>query len=498
MPVWLFWVWVYHNAMSHLLPLSRVAHLVGVSRSTLQQMIRNDELATFDGMVEMDELLRVFPDVQWEDDGEFKRVEEIKRKAFGKRVYERALPDKEVLAERLFELGKEFASAKSLLLHYDQVFDWLEEKLDEFTQSGDRESAAAAKSLKQWLKQQIQETPPDAERGKALLAQESVMRIMSAHVRVQPSGHDFFVEGNDTLLEAALRAGISLDYGCSNGNCGECKARLVSGQVKKVHPHDYVLSEAEKADGTLLMCSNTAITDVVVEAHVAGAIDMPQQTISTRVKAVEPLGERILALHLTTPRSQRLRFLAGQYVNLSADGASGEYYVASCPCEDRHIEIHIRRDNRPFARKAFEDLRKEDGVTVTGPHGEFVIEMESRRPVLFVAWEDGFAPIKSLVQHAMSLEEAESMHLYWAAKDLGHYQGNLCRAWADALDNFVYVPLKAAEGVPQVTEAILGRHADLTDYDIYAAGPADFLDALRQGATARGLAAQGWHGELVV
>ncbi len=480
--------------MSHLLPLSRVAHLVGVSRTALQRMIRNNELATFDGMVEMEELLRVFPDVQWEDDGEFKRVEEIKRRAFGKRVYERTLPDKEVLAERLYELGKEFASAKSLLLHYDQVFDWLAERLGESARAGDRQAA----ELRHWLRQQIRETPADAERGKALLAQESVMRIMSAHVRVQPSGHDFFVEGNDTLLEAALRAGIPLNYGCSNGNCGECRARLVSGQVKKVHPHDYVLSDAEKADGTLLMCSYTAITDVVLEAQVAGAVDIPQQTIPTRVKAIEPLGEQILALHLTTPRSQRLRFLAGQYVNLRAEGASGEYYVASCPCEDRHIEVHVRRDNRPFARKAFEDLRKEDTVTLEGPGGAFVIRMESRRPVIFAAWEDGFAPIKSLVQHAMSLEQAETMHLYWVAEGLGHYQDNLCRAWADALDNFTYVPLTAKGGAAQVVEAILAGHPDLARHDLYAAGPKDFLDALRQGSEARGLAPQGWHAELVV
>ena len=85
---------------------------------------------------------------------------------------------------------------------------------------------------------------------------------------VQPSGHEFFVEGNDTVLEAALRAGIPLNYGCSNGNCGDCKVRLVSGQVQKVHPHDFALKEAEKANGDFLMCSYTPVTDIVIEANV--------------------------------------------------------------------------------------------------------------------------------------------------------------------------------------------------------------------------------------
>jgi len=480
--------------MSHYLPLSRVARLVGESRTALQRRIRDGELTTFDGEIELEELLRVFPDVKWQDDGEYEHVEEIKRKAFGKRVFERALPDKEVLAERLFELGKEFAGAKSLLIHYDRVFAWLDERMAGLAED-DPDAADALMAMRIWLRQQLDAAPNEAERGRALLAQESVMRVMSVRVVVQPSGHEFFVEGNDTILEAALRAGIPLNYGCSNGNCGECKVRLVSGQVRKVHPHDYVLKEAEKAGGAILMCSYTAVTDVVIEASLSGAEDIPEQTIQTRVKAVEFIDDRLAALHLTTPRSQRLHFLAGQRVSLSAGGLEGEYAIASCPCEDRHIELHIPRDNRPFARRVFEGLGKDAPVMLNGPRGNFVITMDSRRPAIFVAWDDGFAPIKSLIQHAMSLELADTMDLYWVADALPHYQDNLCRSWADALDNFHYWPLDAQAGQDAAVAAILGDRADLAHHDIYAAGPVDFLDRLRQAASARGLAPLGWHGE---
>ncbi len=131
---------------------------------------------------------------------------------------------------------------------------------------------------------------------------------MSAHVQVQPSGHEFFVDGNDSLLEAALRAGLSLDYGCSIGNCGKCKARLVSGQVHRLRHSDYALTAAEKAAGVVLMCCHTAATDAVIEAREAhGAADMPLQTIDTRVKGVSAMGEDMRLLHLQTPRTQRLR-----------------------------------------------------------------------------------------------------------------------------------------------------------------------------------------------
>lgn len=323
------------------------------------------------------------------------------------------------------------------------------------------------------------------------------MDAMSAQVTVMPSGHTFTIESHDTILQAALRAGIPLNYGCSSGNCGDCQARLLSGQVSKIHPHDYLVKEADKAKGALLMCAYTAVGDIVIEASIAGADDIPQQTIATRVKAIDHINEHILALHLMTPRNQRLRFLAGQSVRLAVGGVAGDYYIASCPCEDRHIELHVRRDQQAFSERAFTGLGKEDAVTLTGPDGGFVIKLDSRRPIVFVAWDDGFAPIKSLIQHAMSLEVAESMHLYWLADAFGHYQENYVRSLADALDDFDYKMMGTDAAPAELAGRVLADHPDFTRYDIYAAGPAAFLESLRAGALARNLSILGWHEEVM-
>jgi CDP-4-dehydro-6-deoxyglucose reductase len=323
------------------------------------------------------------------------------------------------------------------------------------------------------------------------------METNLAQVTVMPSGHCFSIAATDTILEAALRAGIPLNYGCSSGNCGDCLARLVSGELGKLHPHDFRIKDADKANGAFLMCAYTAMGDVVIETNVAGVDDIPQQTIATKVKAVEPIDEHILALHLMAPRSQRLRFLAGQSVQLTANGATGEYYIASCPCEDRHIELHVRRDQQPFAEQAFTALAKENAVSLTGPQGDFVMKLDSRRPVIFVAWDDGFAPIKSLIQHAMSLEVAESMSLYWLSDSLGHYQANYVRSLADALDDFDYQLMAADADPAELAARVLAAHPDLTRCDMYAAGPAAFLDSLRAGALARNLSILGWHQEVL-
>lgn len=482
--------------MGHLLPLSRVARLVGLSRHALQERVRAGTLATFDGMVEFDELLRVFPDVKWEDDAEIRRVNEIKDKAFAKRILERALPDKEVLAARLTELGDDYAAARALLAHYENVVRWLDDKIEELGENASTETRHALHALRAFLLRNLAEVPAGAAQAQALIVKERMLRIMSAHVTIQPSGHEFFVDGNDTLLEAALRNGVSLSYGCSNGNCGDCRARLVSGEVRKVRAHDYALKQAEKDSGVILLCSCAPVNDVVIEASVAGARDIPLQHIDVRVKEVELFNPHVAALHLVTPRSQRLRYLGGQSIRLAADAAQGRYAVASCPCEDRNIEVHVlRRAGDVFAERVFGSMKEGDVVTLEGPFGEAVLDEDSPRPVIFLAFGAGFAPIKSLVQHAMSLELAESMDLHWLADEAGFYQDNLCRAWADALDNFTYVPHSPASGLDVTLRSIALDYPDLHRFDVYASGTADQLRRAHEHFVREGLYGARWFAE---
>ncbi|MEW6687639.1 MAG: 2Fe-2S iron-sulfur cluster-binding protein [Pseudomonadota bacterium] len=301
---------------------------------------------------------------------------------------------------------------------------------------------------------------------------------MTARVKLEPSGREFSVDGNDSLLEAALGAGLALDYGCSTGSCGKCKARVVSGEVRRLRHSDYALGAAEKAAGVVLMCCHGAATDLVLEAREArGAADMPLQAIEARVKAVSPMGEDMRLLHLQTPRSNRLRFLAGQSARLAlADGAGATFPIASCPCDERNLQFHVpRRAGDAFAERVFGALKAGDPVRLEGPRGEFVLNEESRRALVFIAFDTGFAPVKGLLEHAMALEAAGTLHLYWLAAGAGgHYLDNLCRSWAGALDNFHYHAVTAQAELWR----LLGQHAGLRDCDVYAAGPAPQVGAL--------------------
>lgn len=200
---------------------------------------------------------------------------------------------------------------------------------------------------------------------------------------------------------------------------------------------------------------------------------------------------------MQTPRSSRLRFLAGQNVTLGIAGGTadfrGDYPIASCSCDDRNLLFHVpREDWNEFAVRLFAGaIRAGDTIGVWGPWGDFVLQKESTRPILALACDTGFAPVKSLIELALAGEEAESIALYWAAtRPDGHYLDNHCRAWREALDDFSYQPLTASD--PATAGADCARHAlrdlgNLGGRDAYLAGPEAFVDAARAALLAGGL-----------
>jgi CDP-4-dehydro-6-deoxyglucose reductase len=480
--------------LAQLLTLSRAAHLIGVSRAVLQKRIAAGELPSFDGSVSSDDLQRLYPDLRLEDSGAFEHITKIREEAFAKRIRERVLPNQEVLAQRLAAQGEELDDVRRHLAHYHDLVEALREKIETMASQSASEQVA---ELGRFLDDGLAGVLGSEEPANPVVVMDEVLRVMTAQVKVKPSGHEFFVEGNETVLSAALRAGLAPSYGCGNGNCGLCKARIVSGQTRQVLQSDYPLSPGERAQGYALLCSHTAVSDLVIEMLEAHApADIPEQEIVAKVRNVAALGDDILLLHLQTPRSSRLRFLAGQRVALSVSGSTAnfraEYPIASCPCDDRNLLFHIRRSaGDEFAGRLFAGgLQANDPVSLFGPFGDFVLDKDSPRDAVFVACDDGFAPVKSLVEHAVASDVAGALRLVWAAtRPDGHYLENQCRAWADAIETFSYAVLTAADAAAAGTLAAQRAldDEDIVQRDTYVVGPTDFVAAAAQALRAAGL-----------
>lgn len=297
------------------------------------------------------------------------------------------------------------------------------------------------------------------------------------------------IEHGETILEASVRACLRVDYGCSNGNCGLCSARLVNGEIEQTQHYDYCFSTADKCAGRFLMCTNTAVSDLVITTDItAPSARLEARSLLARVRTLKRLNDNVCALTLQTPRSRRLRFLAGQYARLqSQEAGCGRFSIASCPCDERRLEFHIPRRPHMFSRYIFERCDTRDILQITAPYGEFTFAGNLSRPLVLIAFGIGFAPVKSLIEHIIAQEAETPVHLYQIDAPGQHYLTNLCRSWSDALDQVEYHTLDIGYDVNEgataarcVSEIVYRYRNTLSNADVYCCAPAAAGQAIDQ------------------
>ena len=322
---------------------------------------------------------------------------------------------------------------------------------------------------------------------------------MTFSVRIEPSGRTFTADAGEKILEAALRQGITLPYSCRSGACGTCKAALRSGQVDYGTYEEKALSQDERRAGKVLLCQAQALSDVVVVARElitpAGIII---KTLPCRVMKMERAAHDVMILHLNLPQSERLAFLAGQYLEiLLKDGQRRSFSLANPPHAGEFLELHIRHvPNGQFTDHVFLRMRERDLLRFRGPLGTFFLREESERPIIFVAGGTGFAPIKAIIGHALAKDIHRPMHLYWgvrAQRDL--YRHTLAESWTRAIPTLRYTPV-LSEPTPEdrwqgrtgfVHEAVAADYPDFSEYEVYASGPPPMIEAIKRTFFPRGL-----------
>ncbi|HQR04867.1 MAG: CDP-6-deoxy-delta-3,4-glucoseen reductase [Proteobacteria bacterium] len=322
---------------------------------------------------------------------------------------------------------------------------------------------------------------------------------MAFRITLQPSGHAFAAPADETILATADSAGLILPYGCRNGACGACKAQVVSGEIEPGEYQEKALSAAERAQGKALLCRARPLSDLVLEVReVRTGGEIPVKTLPCRVNKLERLAPDVINLSLRLPASERLQFLAGQYIEfLLKDGSRRAFSLANAPHDDGALQLHIRLiPGGRFTTQVFETMKEKDILRFQGPLGTFFLREESDKPMILLAGGTGFAPIKALVEHALHNRIARPMHLYWGARDrAGLYLPDLPGQWQTQCDHLDYVPvLSDATSADQwsgrtglVHKAVLEDFADLSGFQVYACGAPAMIDAARAEFTTAGL-----------
>ena len=305
---------------------------------------------------------------------------------------------------------------------------------------------------------------------------------MSVHVTIQPSGHQFQVEDGETILQAALREGYTLPFGCRSGACGSCKGKVLSGAVDHGDYQASALSAEEIAQGKTLFCCAKPLGDVVIEAReVSGIKDIQVRKLPCRVESIERPNHDVIILKLKLPANEKFEFLAGQYIDfLLKDGKRRSFSLANAPHERDFLELHIRHyPGGNFSDFVFNELKERAILRFEGPLGTFFLREDTDKPIILMAGATGFAPIKGIIESARHKGMTRPMVLYWGVRTKADlYHAALASSWQTTDGQFTFIPVLSEPRVEDqwegrtglVHQAILDDFPDLSGYQVYACG----------------------------
>ncbi|ODP34243.1 CDP-6-deoxy-delta-3,4-glucoseen reductase [Pandoraea sp. ISTKB] len=315
---------------------------------------------------------------------------------------------------------------------------------------------------------------------------------MAYNVTLVPSGREFQVEDGEAVLSAALRQGVGLPYGCKNGGCGSCKAKLVEGTVEHGSHPSSALTKDEETRGFALLCCAHAKGDLVIESReVKGIGDIPVKRLPCRVNALERRADDVIVMRLQLPANERFQYLAGQYLDfILKDGKRRSYSMASAPHEEGLLELHLRHmPGGLFTDHVFNNMKEREILRFEGPLGTFFVREDSDKPIVLLASGTGFAPIKAIVEHAAHKGLDRPMTLYWGARQLKDiYLRELAEQWAREIPGFKFVPV-LSDAAPEdqwqgrtgfVHRAVAEDLADMSGYEVYACGAPVMVESARR------------------
>ena len=326
---------------------------------------------------------------------------------------------------------------------------------------------------------------------------------MAFQIVVQPSGRSFTVEGDETVLSAGIRQGVNMPYGCKDGACGSCKCKKISGDVQLGTYQTKALSDEERAQGWVLTCCATALSDVVLESkQVTSADAFPIKKMPVRVAALDKVSSDVMRVTLQLPATELMQFHAGQYVEfLLRDGSRRAYSMANAPhtlaADAPKVELHIRHmPGGKFTDHVFGAMKEKDIQRVEGPHGSFYLREDSDAPIVLLASGTGFAPIKALMEHMQYKGITRPTRLYWGGRrpaDL--YLNDWVLAQLPLMPHLHYIPV-VSDALPEdawtgrtgfVHSAVLQDTPDLAGYQVYACGAPIVVDSAQRDYVAHGL-----------
>jgi ferredoxin-NAD(P)+ reductase (naphthalene dioxygenase ferredoxin-specific) len=327
---------------------------------------------------------------------------------------------------------------------------------------------------------------------------------MTFKVRIRQHEAPVSVEMGQTILEAAIAAGVPYPHGCRSGNCGACKSRLEVGEIEMSPYSEFALSDAERDEGLILACRAVPWSDADVAWLDADEVVVhPLRRMACRVIGLDDATHDIKRVRLEIVAGGPFTFSAGQFASLGFAGQPPRDYSMANRPDDKMLEFHVRRVAAGTASAyAAERLRVGEIVTVEGPYGTSYLRDKHTGPILALAGGSGLAPMKSIVETALAGGARQPITLWFGVRDERDlYLEDHFRTLEARHANFRFVPV-LSEPVGATSRRTGFVHAavaaDVADYDgakAYLAGPPVMVEAASRTLEERGMPRQDIHAD---
>ncbi len=328
-------------------------------------------------------------------------------------------------------------------------------------------------------------------------------------------GRSFDAGPDESLLAAALRAGIALEHSCLTGRCGACKAQVRHGQTDNIH-EETGLEPNERSNGWILSCARTALTDV----HLDGVEDLgvalpPVRILPCRIQSLHRRAPDVMEVVLRLPPQQSWAHHPGQSIDIIGPGGlQRSYSVANAVSKTQgvQLELHIRHvPQGAMSHYWFEQAKPNDLLRLRGPSGTFFLRNTAQRDLIFLATGTGIAAVKAMLESLGGQPPAEhprSITLCWG----GRVPADLYWDPTTASSTYTtpptyelrYVPVLSRAGSDwtgargHVQDALLARVSDLSQSTVYACGSDAMVHTARERLIAAGLPARHFHADAFV
>ncbi|SFM45013.1 NADH:ubiquinone reductase (Na(+)-transporting) subunit F [Marinobacter pelagius] len=275
---------------------------------------------------------------------------------------------------------------------------------------------------------------------------------MSYELTIEPLGQTVEIEDGQTILDAALRAGIYLPHACCHGLCATCKVQVVDGEVEHGEVSDFALMDFEREEQKCLACCATAESDLVIEAEIEedpDARNLPVEDYQCVVTRIEDLTPTIKGIWLRPKSGEGMEFQAGQYINLALPEDIGHraFSIANAPSNSGEIELNVRIvQGGQGTTYLHEQLAVGDELTVSGPYGRFFVKKSAHVPVIFMAGGSGLSSPRSMILDL--LEEGFDLPItlvYGQRNQEELYYHDEFLELEKQYENFTYVPALSDE-----------------------------------------------------